>query len=307
MADHTNIEWCDATVNWWVGCTQISPACDHCYAKRIAAPFWGQKWGPGVPLQRFEGALETLKALDRKAQRLGRPLVVFHNSVSDMFDKDAPDEWRMDAFQGMAQTPNLIHLVLTKRIGNVLPYTQRDSLAAELIADGWVWLGITVCDQDEADRDIQKLLSVPSPFRFLSMEPLLGPVDLRDPPNDIGEPRYSYLDPELREQGNGIDWVIVGGESGPGARPMHPDWARSLRDQCLSAGVPFMFKQWGEYSGDPATLAEPRKWTMVDRDGKTLASAGSTANMGPITHVAKVGKKAAGRQLDGVEHNGRPA
>ena len=120
MADSTKIEWCDATVNWWVGCTQVSPACDHCYAKRIAAPFWGQKWGPGVPLQRFEGALETLKALDRKAQRLGRPLVVFHNSVSDMGDKDALDEWRAAAFQGMAATPNLIHLVLTKQIVKLL-------------------------------------------------------------------------------------------------------------------------------------------------------------------------------------------
>lgn len=300
MADHTNIEWCDATVNWWVGCTQISPACDHCYAKRIAAPFWGQKWGPGVPLKRFEGALETLKALDRKAQRLGRPLVVFHNSVSDMFDKDAPDGWRMDAFEGMAQTPNLIHLVLTKRIGNVGPYLQRDSLAFDLIGEGRVWLGITVCNQEEADRDIPKLLGVESTWCFLSLEPLLGPVKL--------DQRLLSPLAGCSQQGKRfIDWVIVGGESGPNARPMHPDWVRSLRDQCLAAGVPFMFKQWGEYSGDPATLAEPRKWTMVDRDGKTLASAGSTVNMGPITHVAKVGKKAAGRLLDGVEHNGRPA
>jgi protein gp37 len=332
MTDHTNIEWCDATVNWWVGCTQISPACDHCYAKRIAAPFWGQKWGPGVPLQRFEGALETLKALDRKAQRLGRPLVVFHNSVSDMFDKDAPDEWRMDAFQGMADTPNLIHLVLTKRIGNVRPYTQRDGLAFDLIGDGRVRLGITVCNQEEADRDIPKLLAVPAAQRFLSLEPLLGPVDLRDPPNDIGEPRYSYLDQELRDQGNGIDWVIVGGESGPGARPMHPDWARSLRDQCQAAGVPFLFKQWGEWlpgqnefheqaSSKSAAHHQDGRWgptdTKVnDRNYVTWNPSGDM-RMGSLIDALidyrvhawaeRVGKKASGRLLDGVEHNGRPA
>lgn len=311
MADHTAIEWCDATVNWWVGCTQISPACDHCYAKRIAAPFWGQKWGPGVPLQRFEGALETLKALDRKAQRLGRKLVVFHNSVSDMFDKDAPDGWRMDAFEGMAQTPNVIHLVLTKRIGNVRHYTQRDSLAFDLIGEGRVRLGITVCNQEEADRDIPKLLAVPADFRFLSLEPLLGPVDLVKSKAvrsmcktcAAGQSKGCVID----QPGPFVDWVIVGGESGPGARPMHPDWVRSLRDQCQAAGVPFMFKQWGEHSGDPSTRAEARRWTMVDREGRTLETAGSTANMGPVTHVAKVGKKAAGRLLDGVEHNGRPA
>lgn len=297
MADHTNIEWCDATVNWWVGCTQISPGCDHCYAKRIAAPFWGQKWGPGVPLQRFEGALETLKALDRKAQRLGRPLVVFHNSVSDMGDKEAPDEWRMAAFQGMAATPNLIHLVLTKRIGNLRQYLQRDKLAAELIRDGRVWLGITVCNQEEANRDIPKLLHVPAERRFLSCEPLLGPLELwRLSTFDFEEsPEGAEVYPlmglyavaDCDWDGPKLDWVIVGGESGPGARPMNPDWVRSLRDQCQRHGVPFMFKQWGEYAPN---------WLNDDAGNKIPGS----------EWIDRMGKKAAGRQLDGVEHNGRP-
>ncbi|GLS13637.1 phage Gp37/Gp68 family protein [Hydrogenophaga electricum] len=308
MAEHTNIEWCDATVNWWVGCTQISPGCDACYAKRIAAPFWGQKWGPGVPLQRFEGALETLKALDRKAQRLGRKLVVFHNSVSDMFDKDAPDAWRMDAFEGMAQTPNLIHLVLTKRIGNVGPYLQRDSLAFDLIGEGCVWLGITVCNQPEADRDITKLLAVPAAKRFLSMEPLLGPVDLTGEflTSKFGFYPFRALEGEYRTHlVDLLDWVIVGGESGPGARPLHPDWVRSLRDQCQAARVPFMFKQWGGWL--PAK--EGRSIT-----GRVLVLEGAAPfSKNPKWHgfedgqqVARVGKKAAGRLLDGVEHNGRP-
>lgn len=313
MADHTKIEWADATVNFWAGCTKVSPACDNCYAEKMASRLWGLKWGPGERRQHFLGAVETLAKLDRKAQKLGTLISVFINSLSDLFDNEVNDADRMDAFEAMAMFRNLVFLVLTKRIGNVRPYTQRDSLAFDLISDGRVWLGITVCNQEEADRDIPKLLAVPAAKRFLSMEPLLGPVYLGlcdcdhgsiPAPNNVG----GVTCPKCNGTGGRVvDWVIVGGESGPNARPMHPDWARSLRDQCQAAGVPFMFKQWGEYSGDPAMLAEPRKWTMVDRDGKTLASAGSTANMGPITHVAKVGKMTAGRLLDGLEHNGRPA
>ena len=305
MAENTNIEWCDATVNWWVGCTQVSPGCDHCYAKRIAAPFWGQKWGPGVSLQRFDGALETLKALDRKAQRLGRPLVVFHNSVSDMGDKDAPDEWRAAAFQGMADTPNLIHLVLTKRIGNLCQYLQRDKLAADLIHAGRVWLGITVCNQEEADRDIIKLIHVPALHRFLSLEPLLARVDLwnvRDFNGHLYSPisTSSIVNPYQQR----IDWVIAGGESGPCARPMHPDWVRLLRDQCRAREVPFMFKQWGEFDlsydrerDDP----DCRQCNRVDKQpGRWINLAGGHGFNGERVHYAhKVGKKAAGRLLDG--------
>lgn len=317
MADHTKIEWADATVNFWAGCTKVSPACDNCYAEKMASRLWGLKWGPGERRQHFLGAVQTLAKLDRKAQKLGTRLSVFINSLSDLFDNAVDDADRMDAFEAMAMFRNLVFLVLTKRIGNVRAYLQRDSLAFDLISDGRVWLGITVCDQEEADRDVPKLMRVPAAKRFLSCEPLLGPLrlwrltalDFEESPEgaEVYPLRGIYAVPDCDWPGPKLDWVIVGGESGPNARPMHPDWVRSLRDQCQRAGVPFMFKQWGEFSGDPATLAEPRKWTMVDRDGKTLASAGSSANMGPITHVAKVGKKAAGRLLDGVEHNGRPA
>jgi len=319
MADHTKIEWCDATVNWWVGCTQVSPACDHCYAKRIAAPFWGQKWGPGVPRQRFDGAAASLKALDRKAQRLGRKLTVFHNSVSDMFDNEVPDTWRMDAFQAMADTPNLIHLVLTKLIGNVRPYTQRDGLAFDLIGDGRVRLGITVCNQEEADRDIPKLLAVEASTRFLSIEPMLGAVDLTKPLGLIRVAIDQHLMPNHYPD---LDWVIVGGESGPGARPVHPDWVRALRDQCQASRTPFLFKQWGEWRpAETVREAGLRPCIATNRVHPSRSMSGCSHlehqvesmldGKGQYAHIDcamfKAGKKAAGRLLDGVEHNGRPA
>ena len=275
MAENTKIEWADATVNHWAGCTKVSPACDNCYAQRMAGRLWKVQWGAGQPRRQFVSAREMLEALDRKAQRIGKRLRVFHNSLSDMFDKEVPDGWSMDAFKAMADTPNLQHLVLTKRIGNVRPYTKRDGLAFDLIGDGRIWLGITVVNQEEADRDIPRLLDVPARVRFLSMEPLLGPVDLRA--LQYGEGEIDALKPDqweaviaawrdttpewvedfedwfgvtLNDGLSGpmhaaLDWVIVGGESGPNARPMHPDWVRSIHDQCAAAGVALFVKQMG--------------------------------------------------------------
>ena len=116
MAEKTKIEWADATVNHWAGCTKVSPACDNCYAQRMAGRLWKVQWGAGQPRRQFVSAREMLEALDRKAQRIGKRLRVFHNSLSDMFDKEVPDGWSMDAFKAMADTPNLQHLVLTKRV-----------------------------------------------------------------------------------------------------------------------------------------------------------------------------------------------
>ncbi len=236
MAENTKIEWADATVNHWAGCTKVSPACDNCYAERMAGRLWKVQWGAGAARRQFISARDMLEALDRKAQRIGKKLRVFHNSLSDMFDNEVPDGWRMDAFKIMADTPNLQHLVLTKRIGNVRHYTQHDGLAFDLMGDGSVWLGATVVNQEEADRDIPKLLAVPAAKRFLSIEPMLGPMLLQE------------------HALSRIDWVIVGGESGPGARPMSPDWARSIRDQCEEAGVPFLMKQMTKKAEIPADL-----------------------------------------------------
>ena len=234
MAENTKIEWADATVNHWAGCTKVSPACDNCYAQRMAGRLWKVQWGAGQPRRQFVSAREMLEALDRKAQRIGKRLRVFHNSLSDMFDKEVPDGWRMDAFKAMADTPNLQHLVLTKRIGNVrgmlaeLAHGNDPDLSLlDMMPLPNVWLGATVVNQEEADRDIPKLLAVLAAKRFLSIEPMLGPMLLQE------------------HAVSRIDWVIVGGESGPGARPMHPDWVRSLRDQCRTAGVALFVKQMG--------------------------------------------------------------
>lgn len=310
MSANTSIEWCDATVNWWAGCTAVSPACDNCYAKAMAGRLWGTEWGAGKPRHQFAGAADTLRALDRKAKRLGRPLRVFHNSLSDFFDNEVPVQWRIGAMRAIVDTPNLIHLLLTKRIGNAPEMLETAFRAVHVQREWWannvppnVWLGATVVNQAEADRDIPKLLEVPAAKRFLSMEPLLGPVDLRqiegcgDCDPCIGGKPVScavgvvYTFPS-------VDWVIVGGESGPKERPMHPDSVRSLRDQCVAAGVSFLFKQWGEWlpAKDGHSIT-----------GKTLVLEGCA----PFTrqpqwhgfddgqYVARVGKKAAGRMLDG--------
>lgn len=239
MAEVTTISWAHATFNPWIGCTKVSPGCDHCYAERDWDHRYGRvKWGPGEARSRTKTWGEP-RRWNRLAAASGKPWRVFCASLADVFDNEAPEAWRTDLWALIEDTPALTWMLLTKRIGRW----------AGSVPDRWldqfppnVWLGITVVNQEEADRDIPKLLKVPARVRWLSMEPLLGPVDLRDPPNDIGEPRYSYLDEDLDAR---IGWAIVGGESGRGARPMDPAWARSIRDQCAYHGVPFHFKQWG--------------------------------------------------------------
>ena len=356
MAENTKIEWADATVNHWAGCTKVSPACDNCYAQRMAGRLWKVQWGAGQPRRQFVSAREMLEALDRKAQRIGKRLRVFHNSLSDMFDKEVPDGWSMDAFKAMADTPNLQHLVLTKRIGNVRPYTKRDGLAFDLIGDGRIWLGITVVNQEEADRDIPKLLAVPAAKRFLSIEPMLGPVNLNlptrkwvnsrgdatcdhccngdrcDDPTHFSRGRPDFAPhcrcPYCRGTGKGtpLDWIIVGGESGPGARPMHPDWVRSLRDQCAEAGVPFLFKQWGNwraaawFDGPQADAGEEDDFVDLDRtehvflanDGREWDTMGGRYMYPPMPlgHwclMVREPKERAGRVLDGRTYDEFPS
>lgn len=352
MSANTKIEWADHTFNPWIGCSKISPGCDHCYAElERATKALGVAWGSNQPRHRTAaGNWAQPKRWNSQADAFmaqhGRRQRVFCASLADVFDNEVPTEWRMDLFKLIADTPNLDWLILTKRIGTVMSMCSGDSLMFDVICDR-VWLGATVVNQAEADRDIPKLLRVPAAKRFLSMEPLLGAVDIRkwlEPwtcadcefhgsENDCGpdgcekcgdQEAFGVEDvckncgaddqaakPSCPQCGshrsfqldNGfkfdserklIDWVIVGGESGPGARPMHPDWARSLRDQCQAAGVPFLFKQWGEW-GDAMKypVHESFRWPQ------SLAE-------GDPTYSLKVGKKAAGRLLDGREWNGVP-
>lgn len=343
MSANTKIEWCDATANHWAGCTKVSPACDKCYAERMAGRLWGTQWGAGMPRKQFAGTDAALKALDRKAKRIGHPLRVFHNSLSDFFDKEVPVQWRIGALRSMLETPNLIHLLLTKRIGNAAEMLETALRAVHAQREGWrdnylpnIWIGATIVNQEEADRDIPKLLDVPAAKRFLSMEPLLGPVDLTEVqvPSEYDRLNHSgfypsrfnsltteYDDKHFHQPPAAIDWVIVGGESGPGARPIHPDWARGLRDQCESAGVPFLFKQWGEWSpraaicgaGQDFQSIDPScsRWPEVIRLGEhgldTRIIENCTPEAGEDVYVQLVGKKAAGRLLDGRTWDGVPA
>jgi protein gp37 len=316
MADITNIEWADATFNPWEGCQKVSPGCDHCYAEARNARYGGgaaPNWGPGAPRRRTSIAnwnkpLKWNREAAAFAEAHGRKQRVFCASLADVFDNAVEPQWRADLFDLIDRTPNLDWLLLTKRVGNVTPMLAamgRECLPVH------VMLGASIVNQEEADRDIPKLLATAASIRFLSMEPLLGPVDLSnliyvkmECPNFEGDDGYGpAADPETGSYEccrtcdftgvtsvTAIDWIIIGGESGKGARPMHPDWARSIRDQCAAAVVPFLFKQWGE-------------WLPASQTGAN----GEVCCLGSPNSPPKwVGKKAAGRLLDGVTHTEFP-
>ena len=265
----SKIEWTDRTWNPIRGCTRESEGCRNCYAERIAARFSD----PGQPFHtiaertksgpRWTGKMILVEDRLDLPLRWKKPAKVFVNSMFDLFHENIPDEWIDRIFAVMARCPHHTFQVPTKRAKRMREWAaSRDDIrirhAASFFADwrredgdpmrdippfAWplpnVWLGVSVEDQERADERIPELLATPAAKRFISAEPLLGPLDI------VG----AYLiPPGLKgEDCWGIDWVIAGGESGPGARPMHPDWARSLRDQCKAAGVPFFFKQWGEW------------------------------------------------------------
>ena len=240
MAENTKIEWADHTFNPWTGCTKVSPACDHCYAEGWAKRSGHVKWGSGQPRRRTSDANWRMPLKwNREAERTGVRPRVFCASLADVFDNEVDPAWRNDLFDLIDATRNLDWLLLTKRIGNaarMLPsntsHTDADGFA-ELYPH--VWLGATVVNQEEADRDIPKLLAVPAAKRFLSIEPMLGAMEI-----SFGMPwqKTGLL-------GRTLDWVIVGSESGPGARrdPNMVSWVASLRDQCVNAGVAFLWKQ----------------------------------------------------------------
>lgn len=325
MAENSAIEWTDATFNPWIGCTKVSPACDHCYAETLSKARLGVPWGAGQPRRRT--ATSTWKqplAWNRKAAKEGRRMRVFCASLADVFDAEVAEEWRADLFALIDQTPSLDWLLLTKRPAvarKVMPATPRPN----------VWLGTTVENQAMAEARIPRLLETPAAVRFLSMEPLLGPVDLTNIPwrfnGCSGETvktinaltgNITVNDPVFGGGGGvvGLDWVIAGGESGPGARPTHPDWFRSIRDQCAAGGAPFLFKQWGEWA--PKRMlglqcAPGSTWGAINQDGSfsqfaTPWNGHDDDGMGDREAVmVRVGKKAAGRLLDGVLHDGYPA
>lgn len=318
MGSDTKIEWADHTFNAWIGCTKVSPACDFCYAEDWSKRYGRANWGPGEPRQRTAPAnWKQPLAWDKLAAAEGVQRFVFTNSLADVFDNEVDPSWRRDLFRLIDETRNLTWLLLTKRVGNVEKMI--DVFGANQCPSN-AWLGITVVNQEEADRDIPKLLAAKAalgiPRVFLSIEPMLGQMDVS---------RYLWRDactacaqwartdcPKCggKEHTERLDWVICGGESGKHARPMHPDWARSLRDQCADAGVPFLFKQWGEWLPfDNCRSSEQREavsLTTIESNktgnGKQTFLFGDRGSV----QINRVGKKLAGRLIDGVEHNGRP-
>jgi protein gp37 len=183
----TKIEWAHHTFNPWIGCTKVSPACDNCYAeKSMPAKFQGVTWGAGQPRKRTsEANWRQPIRWNAEAERLGVRYRVFCASLADVFDKDVPAQWRIDLMKLICETPHLDWLLLTKRIGNASEMLETAFRAVHHQREGWVdntlpnvWIGATICNQQEADRDIPKLLEVPAAKRFLSIEPLLGPMDI---------------------------------------------------------------------------------------------------------------------------------
>jgi protein gp37 len=316
MAENSKIEWCDHTFNPWVGCTKVSPACDNCYAES-----WAKRTGQS---QLWQGDRRRTSAANwqqplkwnRQAEREGRRFRVFCASLADVFDNQVADEWRVDLWKLIRDTPHLDWLLLTKRPQNIAkmlpgPAAGYDSTISRLLwRDGWknVWLGTTAENQKQLAVRAWHLSQVPAAVRFLSCEPLLSGLNFQAT-NRWGT-KWDVLTGRILDAVSGpssvggVSWIIAGGESGPGARPMHPDWARSLRDQCAAAGVPFFMKQWGEWVGLNDFCAAHCGWW----NGLTDAGRHAVAvQMIEGRQMMRLGKNRAGRLLDGREHNEFPA
>lgn len=354
MSDKSKIEWTEATWNVVTGCSRVSEGCRNCYAERLAATRMAHvpaydglaEMTPGGP--RWTGEVRF------NADRLGlplrwrRPRMIFVNSQSDLFHESLPFEQIAAIFGVMAACPQHTFQVLTKRperarewFGWVAAqphgptawcwlkaaaYRETERMRRYMAETLWplpnVWLGVSCEDQATADARIPLLLECPAAVRWVSAEPLLGPVDLRHlaPCDDFWTDALDTPDPARR-----VSWVVVGGESGPGARPMHPAWAEQIRDACVAAEVPFFFKQWGEWApaavvDDPrfsggraydsprggrvtAMIRErskraftPGVWQMMVPGDRTV---GGVVMLDADTVAVQVGKKKAGRLLDG--------
>ena len=276
MAKNSHIEWTHHTFNPWWGCIKVSAACDNCYAELWAKRMGHQLWGKHSA-RRFFGAAHWREPIvwNDDARTSGRRERVFCASMADVFERRADlNAERLKLWTLIENTPNLDWLLLTKRPQNIEKIAPWRS---EWPAN--VWVGTTVENQTLADKRLPFLLRVPAAVRFLSCEPLLGPLDLRHwfKRNDL----------------NRIDWIIAGGESGPGCRPMHPDWVRSLLNQCLSFDVPFHFKQWGQWV--PAEIV----------DGALNVRLMEFTNERSVQMV-RLSKKLAGRILEGTTWDGVP-
>lgn len=320
----TKIEWAEETWNPVTGCTPISEGCRNCYAERMSKRLAGRCGYPSE--DPFKVTLHPDK-LDQPL-RWKKPRMIFVCSMGDLFHKDVPFDhisqvfdvmcsWRWPTKEAecsgdasLLEDPGHTFMVLTKRPERIPEwlswlglYWPGDSpVNINLEAEGHfgkhIWFGVTAENQARADERIPVLLEIPAAIRFVSIEPMLGPVDIAghlgfNGPRRMGDGlTYYWVGPKL-------DWVICGGETGPGARPIHPDWVRSLRDQCQAAGVPFFFKSWGEWMPSYQTGAT-FELSRLKTDEVVMSGPGHGVVM------KKVGKKAAGRLLDGQTWEQRP-
>jgi protein gp37 len=302
----TSIEWTDASWNPIVGCEEVSPGCANCYAARLSAarlknvpaykglaainvesimPAGDGRVRAVSATPRWTGKVRFLE--NRLEEPLGwkKPRRIFVCDMSDLFHESVKNEWLVKIWKVIVDAPQHTYQILTKRPARMREFVR--TMMLEPLPN--LWLGVSVENQHFADERIPLLLSTPAAVRFISAEPLLGPVSLncvRDGQNFIDTVGG------IRSIRPNLDWVIAGGESGPNARPMHPDWARGLRDQCQAAGVPFFFKQWGEWSFDQKLYRKlPANRVKYFEPN---ASCGTCL-------MYRVGKKLSGRMLDGRE------
>lgn len=325
----TKIEWTEQTWNPITGCTKISLGCKNCYAERMAKRLksMGINQYQNVITDdgHWTGITEFTPSKLQEPLRRKRSTTYFVCSMSDLFHEGIELEWLTDIFEVMAKTPQHTYQVLTKRSDRLMPLWDEIGtgvayrLEKQREPGFWpldnVWLGVSVENQAMADERIPYLLRTPAAVKFLSCEPLLGPIDLWSwlPINCGNEPSYDPPPPNWTREYTRPDkegllhWIIVGGESGPKARPCHPDWVRSIRDQCQAADVPLFFKQWGEHK---EIQFDKRNGSdlLVYPTGEILSRLPSIHDSHFIRTVAmrRVGKKAAGRLLDGREWNEYP-
>ena len=250
MSGKTKIEWADRTWNPVTGCTKVSEGCRNCYAERYAQRFWGER--------KFSEVQVHWHKLN-EPMRWRAPARVFVNSMSDLFHEDVSDEFIHKVFRVMYDNPKHIFMILTKR-------PERMISRVPVFPVKNVWLGVSVENQVTAEERIPYLLHTPAAVRFVSVEPMLGPVALWGAKYDHP---YGRKTESLTSGLGGLDWVICGGESGPGARSMRSEWVKDLRDQCVCGVVPFFFKQWGEYLHlEPGQVMDDRKKASRLLDGR---------------------------------------
>jgi protein gp37 len=302
MSDQSKIEWTDATWNPVTGCTKVSLGCKHCYAERE----W-PRLTKLVPAYAGRDFADVRTHVDRLEQplRWRKPRRVFVNSMSDLFHDSVDQRFIADVFGIMAACPQHTFQILTKRPARALELLGQGCMGRfqddveECLALysasplAWplpnVWLGVSAENQETYDDRVELLRQTPAAVRWVSIEPIIGQIDARFTNGLVhGCDAADYR----------LDWVVVGGESGPNARPVHPQWARSLRDQCAAGGVPFLFKQWGEHLPAGQVDGNGDEWTPVGSRQKAVVNVDDG--------FRRIGKKLAGRLLDGVQHDEYP-